>query len=64
MTNYAINMNNPKFVFNKEAGSADVGHKRSFSSILSHLKKEGCDTEKLIKEIQIMFMKTLGSAQP
>ncbi len=57
-------MNNPKFVFNKEAGSADVGHKRSFSSILSHLKKEGLDTEKLIKEIQIMFMKTLGSAQP
>jgi tubulin polyglutamylase TTLL6/13 len=37
LTNYAINMNNPKFIFNKEATQTDIGHKRSFSSILSHL---------------------------
>ena len=37
LTNYAINKDNPKFVFNKEADKADKGHKRSFSSVLQVL---------------------------
>ena len=34
LTNYAINKDNPKFVFNKDADNADKGHKRSFTSVL------------------------------
>jgi len=45
LTKYAINMNNPKFVFNKEADRTDIGHKRSFTFILNHLKIEGWETD-------------------
>jgi tubulin polyglutamylase TTLL6/13 len=34
LTNYAINKKNPKFVFNEHEEDDDVGHKRSFTSIL------------------------------
>ncbi len=34
LTNYAVNKKNPGFVFNTEEGKDDLGHKRSFSSIL------------------------------
>jgi tubulin polyglutamylase TTLL6/13 len=48
LTNYAINMNSPKFIFNKDATQNDIGHKRIFSSILSHLKSLGHDTSALL----------------
>jgi len=34
LTNYAINKKSKDFIFNKDDGNDDVGHKRSFSSIL------------------------------
>ncbi len=34
LTNYAINKDNPNFVFNENAEKDDVGHKRSFISVL------------------------------
>lgn len=33
LTNYAINKDNPNFVFNENADDADVGHKRSLISV-------------------------------
>ena len=33
LTNYAINKDNPNFIFNEDASADDVGHKRSISSI-------------------------------
>ena len=39
LTNYAINSKNEgKFVFNKGLDGASTGHKRTFSSILDHIK--------------------------
>jgi len=35
LTNYAINKDNPNFVFNENAEKDDVGHKRSFISVLN-----------------------------
>ena len=35
LTNYAINKDNPNFVFNENADKDDVGHKRSFISVLN-----------------------------
>jgi tubulin polyglutamylase TTLL6/13 len=37
LTNYAINKNNSKFVFNQNKDRDDVGHKRSLSYVLKHL---------------------------
>jgi tubulin polyglutamylase TTLL6/13 len=34
LTNYSLNKKNPKFIFNSDAEKDDIGHKRSFSSIL------------------------------
>lgn len=40
LTNYAINKDNPKFVFNMSTEKMDVGHKRSFTSTLAYLKEK------------------------
>jgi tubulin polyglutamylase TTLL6/13 len=37
LTNYAVNKNNPKFVFNKNVNEANVGHKRSYSAVMKAL---------------------------
>lgn len=37
LTNYAINKNNPKFIFNKNASDAHIGHKRSYSAVIKAL---------------------------
>ncbi len=34
LTNYAINKDNPNFVFNEEEDAMDVGHKRSLTSVI------------------------------
>ena len=39
LTNYAINKNNDKFVFNNNMNQDDVGHKRSYSYVLRYLKE-------------------------
>jgi len=47
LTNYAINKNSEKFVYNENAEDDDVGHKRSLSSVFNLLKEEGHDIDKL-----------------
>lgn len=34
LTNYAINKRSKDFVFNNDTNKDDIGHKRSFSSVL------------------------------
>ena len=38
LTNYAINKENDKFIFNTSAEEHDIGHKRSLSSVLGQLR--------------------------
>ena len=33
LTNYAVNKNNPNFIFNNSKDKTDVGHKRSITSV-------------------------------
>jgi tubulin polyglutamylase TTLL6/13 len=47
LTNYAVNKNNPNFVFNEDSDEDDVGHKRSLSSVLGMLQEEGADVDLL-----------------
>ena len=39
LTNYAVNKKNPDFIFNNTEDRDDIGHKRSFSSVLTYLKE-------------------------
>lgn len=41
LTNYAINKQNPKFVFNVSSSSMSVGHKRTLTSVLALMKQRG-----------------------
>ncbi len=59
LTNYAINKNNPAFVFNEESEEDDVGHKRSLSSVLGILQDEGADVEELQQGIKDIIIKTM-----
>ena len=38
LTNYAVNKDNPNFVFNKNIDRVDVGHKRTMSSVFNLMK--------------------------
>ena len=40
LTNYAINKNNKKFVFNKNETQMDKGHKRSITSVYKYLESK------------------------
>jgi tubulin polyglutamylase TTLL6/13 len=64
LTNYAINKNSDKFVFNNDENNFDTGHKRSYSYVLRYLASQGIDTKKLQDKIHAIFIKTLCSAQP
>lgn len=48
LTNYAINKENPKFIFNKSIHNMGVGHKRALSSVMKQLERKGLDI-KLLK---------------
>lgn len=64
LTNYAINKENPNFIFNNDAKKMDVGHKRSLTSLMETLRHMGHDTETLWKKIYNIFILTFISAQP
>ncbi|OMJ87548.1 hypothetical protein SteCoe_10725 [Stentor coeruleus] len=64
LTNYAVNKNNSKFVFNEDSEADNIGHKRSLASTLDYLQEEGYDTDALMRSIEDIIMKTLCSVQP
>jgi tubulin polyglutamylase TTLL6/13 len=64
LTNYAINKNNVKFVFNKDENEDSVGHKRSLASTFKLLQDKGEDVEKLKRGIEDIVCKTLCCVQP
>ena len=47
LTNYAINKDNPNFIFNEAQDKDDVGHKRSMTSIYKLLESMGHDVLKI-----------------
>lgn len=64
LTNYAINKNSAKYESNKGAEFDDVGHKRSYKSVLEHFRLNGENVEKLQEEIESSIIKTLCCIQP
>ena len=59
LTNYAINKNSSKYHKIKGDDQGDKGHKRSYKSILEHLKAKGEDIEKLQEDIDDAIIKTV-----
>lgn len=45
LTNYAINKNNPKFIFNTNTNNMGVGHKRSLTSVFKQLGARGLNVD-------------------
>lgn len=64
LTNYAVNKLNPNFIFNESEEHDDIGHKRSFSSVLKLLEAKGENVSKVIMDIRHVIMKTIATVQP
>jgi len=59
LTNYAINKDNSKFVYNTDAQRDDVGHKWSVTALMKHLEGLGVDTTLLWSKIYDLIVKTV-----
>ena len=64
LTNYAINKASENFIFNEDADSGDVGHKRDFAFLNKWLTAQGHDVERVWSRIEKVVVKTLLAAQP
>ena len=64
LTNYAVNKNNPNFIFNESSDVDDVGHKRSLTSTMKMFAELGYDVGALWGKIYDMVVKTLCAVQP
>ena len=66
LTNYAINKNTGKFIFNKDADKEDYGHKRGLETLWNYIDKnegEGKSNE-IKRKIEDIIIKTICSIQP
>lgn len=61
LTNYAINKESEKFVFNEDKNNMSVGHKRSITAVLKLMQEKGVDVERLLVKIHQLIVKTLIS---
>jgi tubulin polyglutamylase TTLL6/13 len=64
LTNYAVNKNNPKFIFNTDPEQDNIGHKRSLKSTYEYLESKGKNIQELKQRIEDIILKTLLSVQP
>lgn len=64
LTNYAINKNSNKFIFNKDEHSDSIGHKRSLTYIYKYLESIGHDANKVRNSIKETIVKTICAVQP
>jgi len=64
LTNYAINKDNPKFIFNESVSNMDVGHKRSLTSVYKHIENQGQNVEALKERIYDIIIKTIITGYP
>ena len=64
LTNYAINKKSPDFVFNTSDKEDNIGHKRSYSSVMEHLRRIGVDVESMQSAIDQIVVKTVLAGLP
>ena len=61
LTNYAINKESDKFIFNEDAKDMSIGHKRSLEAIFGQMKEKGVDIAVLQQNIREVIVKTIIS---
>ena len=64
LTNYAVNKQNPNFVYNASSQRMDIGHKRSLSSVMQMISQRGFNLEKVNADIEGAIVKTLLLGHP
>ena len=64
LTNYAINKNSPKFIFNNDTSNMGYGHKRSLTCVYKQLAAKGIDVDELKRKIKDITIKTLICGLP
>jgi tubulin polyglutamylase TTLL6/13 len=64
LTNYAVNKKSSEYVFNTDVEHMDVGNKRNFAFLNRWLEDSGHSSAELWKQVGIIIVKTILSAQP
>lgn len=64
LTNYAINKNSEKFIFNTDPEKTDIGHKRSLTYVWKYIDEHGGDSKSLKEKIKDCIVKTLAAVHP
>ncbi|CAD8092455.1 unnamed protein product [Paramecium sonneborni] len=64
LTNYAINKDNPNFIFNEDDKKMDIGHKRSMTSVFEFLRLQKQNVDLLLSDIKDLIIKTFCAVQP
>lgn len=64
LTNYSLNKKNENFQQPESAEEADIGSKRSLSSVYKDIKEKGGNVEELKAKIDDIIRLTLGAVQP
>jgi tubulin polyglutamylase TTLL6/13 len=62
LTNYALQKNSEKYVFNENEQADGIGHKRSLESVLEIIEQDGFNTTDLMAEIKSIIIKTIITA--
>lgn len=64
LTNYAINKDNPKYVFNESLENLSYGHKKSLAEFFQTMKALGYKAHQYWSDIKDIINKTMISGQP
>jgi hypothetical protein len=64
LTNYAINKDSPKYVFNESLDNLSLGHKKSLAEFFQTLKGLGLPAHDYWSSIKEIIVKTIISGQP
>lgn len=64
LTNYAINKESPKYVFNDSLENLSYGHKKSLAEFFQTLKAMGFKAHQYWSDIKDIIIKTLIAGQP
>ena len=64
LTNYAINKDSPKYVFNESLENLSHGHKKSLAEFFQTLKGQGLPAHEYWSDIKDIIAKTMIAGQP
>lgn len=64
LTNYKINKESEKFIYNYSEDDDNLGHKRHIRHIWNEIANRGYNIEKIWQEVTGIIIKIIISAQP